>query len=150
MLVNGTTLTKLSQITSNNASWSIGSGGFVAVANGSFSFASGWSGNKEFQLLVSFNNYNSQEITGVMHIEFLDSMFNSSNPYCFNSSTPCMNTHGSSFAGVGNYTLFTIADRIQINNATALPSFSYNIYLGHSSIGTWTGDAKYTFILTEM
>jgi hypothetical protein len=60
-----------------------------------------------------------------------------------------MNTHGTTFAGVGSYTLFTFTDRIQINNTIGSPTFSYNIYIGHNG-GTWTGDAKYTFILTEM
>ena len=151
LVINGTTFSpttpKLSQITSSTTSWSISAGSFNNVATGTFSFASGWSGNKEFQLLVSFNNYNSTENTGVMYIEFLDSMFNPSNPYCFNSTTPCFNTHGNSFTG--NYTLFSIADRIQLNNTTASPTFNFVIYLGHNG-GTWTGNAKYTFILTEI
>jgi hypothetical protein len=155
LVINGTAYSpqtaKLSQLISNTASWSIGSGSFNNVVSGSFSFASAWSGNKDFQLSVCFNNYNSSEATGVMYIEFYDGMFNPSNPTSFNSSTPCINTRGSSFAGVGNYTLFTFTDRIQINNTIASPTFSYVIYLGHSNSSTsWSGDAKYSIILTEM
>jgi hypothetical protein len=60
-----------------------------------------------------------------------------------------MNTHGSSFTG--SYTLFSFTDRIQINNSFSSTTFGFNIYLGHNnSFSSWGGDAKYTFILTEM
>jgi hypothetical protein len=153
LVINGTTYTpqtaKLSQIVSSTANWTIGAGSFTSVASGSITFASSWSGIKEFQLSVCFNNYNSSENTGVLYIDFFDAIMNTYTPSCFNAATSCMNTHGSSFTG--SYTLFSFTDRIQINNSFSSTTFGFNIYLGHNnSFSSWGGDAKYTFILTEM
>jgi hypothetical protein len=152
LVINGTTWTppppNFNIITNQTGiSWSIGSGGWNNIWNSGITFPTGWSGIKEFQLGIAFNDITTSETTGVFYIQFQDTNSNISVPLTYNSTTPCLANAGSSFTG--SYTQFNFVDRIQLNNTSGASSFTFNMYLGHNG-GSWSGTGQYSLTLIPM
>jgi hypothetical protein len=136
---------KITGSVNGSANWGIGAGGWNNIVSTSFGMSSSWSGNKNFAVSLTFNNYDAQENTASLYFYIMENGV-AYYPFTSNSSyaVPCFAHNG--FAN--NSTTANITDVININNSGSSTLTLY-INIAHNG-GTWSGNGFWSLTLVEV